>query len=91
MIQGDLNVIPLTSTIGYQANTHVVVHFRDGNPDMGRKVFQPEIKSLSERVARQAVNIFKRYLHLMREDTGAAPLPESTELWDWQVKQEEYR
>jgi Histidine kinase-, DNA gyrase B-, and HSP90-like ATPase len=91
MIQGDLNVIPLTSTIGYQANTHVVVHFRDGNPDMGRKVFQPEIKSLSERVARQAVNIFKRYLHLMREDTGAAPLAESTELWDWQVKQEEYR
>ncbi len=91
MIQGDLNVIPLTSTIGYQANTHVVVHFRDGNPDMGRKVFQPEIKSLSERVARQAVNVFKRYLHLMREDTGAATLNESTELWEWQVKQEEYR
>lgn len=91
MIQGDLNVIPLTSTIGYQANTHVVVHFRDGNPDMGRKVFQPEIKSLSERVARQVVNIFKRYLHLMREDTGAAPLNESTELWEWQVDQEDYR
>ncbi|MGA8272990.1 MAG: hypothetical protein WB919_15615 [Candidatus Sulfotelmatobacter sp.] len=91
MIQGDLNVIPLTSTIGYQANTHVVVHFRDGNADMGRKVFQPEIKSLSERVARQAVNIFKRYLYLMREDTGVAPLTESTELWEWQVKQEEYR
>jgi hypothetical protein len=91
MIQGDLNVIPLTSTIGYQANTHVVVHFRDGNPDMGRKVFQPEIKSLSEKIARQAVNIFKRYLHLMREDTGVAPLTESTELWEWQVKQEEYR
>jgi hypothetical protein len=91
MIQGDLNVIPLTSTIGYQANTHVVVHFRDGNPDMGRKVFQPEIKSLSERVARQAVNVFKRYLHLMREDTGAAPLNESTVLWEWQVTQEEYR
>ena len=27
----------------------------------------------------------------MREDTGAAPLTESTELWEWQVRQEEYR
>ena len=39
MVQGDLSVIPLTSTIGYQANSHVIVHFTDGDPDMGRKVF----------------------------------------------------
>ncbi len=37
MVQGDLSIIPLTSTIGYQANSHVVVHFTDGNPDMGRR------------------------------------------------------
>jgi hypothetical protein len=90
MVQGDLNVIPLTSTIGYQANTHIVVHFRDGNPDMGRKVFQPEIKELAERCSRQCVNIFKRFLHLMREDTGAPTFDESAELYEWQKAQERY-
>lgn len=34
MPQGDLLVIPLTSTIGYQANTHIIVHLEDGNPDV---------------------------------------------------------
>jgi hypothetical protein len=90
MVQGDLNVIPLTSTIGYQANTHIVVHFTDGNPDMGRKVFQPEIKDLSEKCSRQCVNIFKRFLHLMREDTGAPTFDESADLYDWQKAQEKY-
>jgi hypothetical protein len=90
MVQGDLNVIPLTSTIGYQANTHIVVHFRDGNPDMGRKVFQPEIKELSEKCSRQCVNIFKRFLYLMREDTGAPTFDESAELYEWQKAQEKY-
>jgi hypothetical protein len=91
MVQGDLSVIPLTSTIGYQANTHVIVHFHDGNPDMGRKVFQPEIKSLAESLARQAVNIFKRYLYLMREDTGAGLMTDDTELFEWLNEKREYQ
>lgn len=91
MVQGDLNVIPLTSTIGYQANTHVVVHFTDGNPDMGRKVFQPELKSLAEDLARQVVNIFKRYLHLMREDTGSASVSDETDTYHWLEDKKKYR
>jgi hypothetical protein len=87
MVQGDLNVIPLTSTIGYQANTHVVIHFVDGNPDMGRKVFQPEIKALAEKISVQCVNIFKRHLQHMREDTGASSIADSGELWDWLNRQ----
>ncbi len=91
MAQGDLHVIPLTSTIGYQANTHVVVHLMDGNPDMGRKVFQPEIKLLAEELAKRAVATFKRYLKLMREDTGA-PLPlASNDLFKWKMLQQAYR
>ncbi len=48
MVQGDPFVIPLTSTIGYQANAHIIVHFTEGNPDMGRKVFRsrPQIPVL---------------------------------------------
>lgn len=91
MVQGDLSVIPLTSTIGYQANTHVVFHLTDGNPDMGRKVFQPEIKTLADEVSRRVVDIFKRYLGLMREDTGIAPPAASRDLWRWKTHQEAHR
>ena len=91
MVQGDLMVIPLTSTIGYQNNTHIVVHLTDGNPDMGRKVFQPEIKFLAEELSRRVVDVFKRYLRLMREDTGAPMSGESDDLWHWQQNQVAYR
>jgi len=91
MIQGDPMMIPLTSTIGYQAATHVIVHFVDGNPDMGRKVFQPELKSLAEDLSRQIVNIFKRYLYLMREDTGAATVADETETYHWLEERKAHR
>ena len=90
MPQGELTVIPLTSTIGYQANTHVIIHLTDGNPDMGRKVFQPEIKSLSDELARRTVDIFKRYISLMREDTGAPGAQASRVLWQFMKQQEEH-
>ena len=48
------------STIGYQANSHVIVHFSDGDPDMGRKTFQPELTELAEVLAVRAVNTMKR-------------------------------
>jgi hypothetical protein len=91
MAQGDLAVIPLTSTIGYQNNTHVIVHLTDGNPDMGRKVFQPEIKLLAEELSRRVVDVFKRYLKLKKEDTGASLQGESDDLWHWQQNQIAYR
>lgn len=91
MVQGDLSVIPLTSTIGYQANSHVIVHFTDGDPDMGRKVFQPELKNLAESLAVRAVNIFKRHLQHMRPDTGATSIPPSKALHEWKKAQEIYR
>ena len=91
MPQGDLSVIPLTSTIGYQNNTHLVIHLTDGNPDMGRKVFQPEIKTLSDEISRRAVDIFKQYLALMREDTGAPTMSSARDLRDYIATQESHR
>ena len=61
MVQGDLSVIPLTSAIGYQANSHVIVHFTDGSPDMGRKVFQPELQELADTLAVRSVNTLIKY------------------------------
>lgn len=91
MVQGDPFVIPLTSTIGYQANAHVIVHFTEGNPDMGRKVFQPELKSLAERLAVRAVTIFKRYLQHRKPDAGPIATTASKVLHDWKRAQEDYR
>lgn len=91
MVQGDLLVIPLTSAIGYQANSHVIVHFIDGNPDMGRKVFQPELKELSEAVAVRSVNTIKKFLEHLKPDTGAQTLIPERELHEWKKNQESYR
>ena len=59
----------------------------DGNPDMGRKVFQPEIKVLADELSRRVVDVFKRYLKLMREDTGAPSPTASNDLWQWKLEQ----
>jgi hypothetical protein len=91
MVQGDLSVIPLTSSIGYQANSHVIVHLTDGNPDMGRKVFQPELKSVAEALAVRAVNLHRRYLQHLKPDTGARGITPDRELYDWRKEQEVYR
>jgi len=91
MVQGDLTVIPLTSAIGYQANSHVVVHFRDGNPDMGRKTFQPELKELADTLAVRAVNTCKRYLTHLKPDTGNVSTSPKKALYDWKKSQEVYR
>lgn len=91
MVQGDRLVIPLTSAIGYQANTHIIVHFHDGNPDMGRKAFQPELKALAEELSKRVVDIFKKYISLMREDAGNPIQSASRELQQWLLGQELWR
>ena len=91
MVQGDLSIIPLTSTIGYQANTHVIVHFTDGSPDMGRKVFQPELTELAEILSVRCVNVFKRYLQHLKPDTGSVAVTPDKDLYDWKKAQETYR
>lgn len=91
MVQGDLYVIPLTSAIGYQANAHIIVHFSDGNPDMGRKVFQPELKTLADAFGVRAVTTFKKYLALLRSDVGAGQAAPTKALWDWKTAQVKFR
>lgn len=91
MAQGDLSVIPLTSAIGYQANSHLIVHFTDGNPDMGRKVFQPELTSLAERLAVRTVTVFRRFLKHLRPDTGSQSITVDKKIHDWKRSQEDFR
>ena len=91
MVQGDLSVIPLTSAIGYQNNAHIIVHFSEGSPDMGRKVFQPELKRAAELIAIRAVTIFRRFLQYLRSDTGVQVITPDREFYDWVRNQEKFR
>ena len=92
MPQGELLVIPLKRYTGYQNTTHIVVHFRDGNPDMGRKTFQPELKELAEAVAVEVTKLFVGYRDLLRPDTGAnQPLGPDKEKHEWIKNQEAAR
>ncbi len=91
MTQGEQSVIPLTSAIGYQNNSHIIVHFENGSPDMGRKVFQPELTELAEELSKRVVTIFRRYISHLRPDTGAQSIAPDKALYDWKKEQERYR
>lgn len=91
MIQGELTAIPLTSNIGYQNQTHIVVHFRDADPDLGRKGFQPELKGVAEQVSISIVNRFKKWRSLLKADTGVKPdIAKEIELHQWIRDQENH-
>lgn len=91
MIQGELLVIPLTSDTGYQNQCHIVVHFQNADPDLGRKGFQPELKEIAESISVAIVNRLKSWKRLLKPDTGAqATIDRDTELHNWLRKQEDH-
>ena len=60
MPQGMTLTIPMTNNIGFQNLAHIVVHFENAEPDLGRKGFQPEYVHLAEKVAVSAVTAFRK-------------------------------
>lgn len=91
MTQGELIAIPLTSNIGYQNQTHVIVLFRNADPDLGRKGFQPELKGLAELLAVAIVNRLKTWRNLLKDDTGARPnIAGGDAVFDWINEQATY-
>lgn len=91
MVQGDLYTIPLTTAAGYQANSFIIVHFTNGNPDMGRKVFQPELKDIADRISRRVVAELRKYQPLLKADTGAPHSNPSKDLDDWRDSQRDWQ
>lgn len=93
MPQGTLKIIPLQRNIGYQNTSHVVVHFEQADPDLGRKGFQPELENLGKEVSRILVNQFMSYRQLLKSETGAPPdITAEKEVREWidaQKKHEE--
>ncbi|TSE09000.1 ATP-binding protein [Aquimarina algiphila] len=91
MIQGELIAIPLTSNIGYQNQCHVLVHFKDADPDLGRKGFQPELKEIAEKLSVSIVNRLKQWKPLLKSDTGAKPdIVKEIALHEWIREQEDH-
>ena len=90
MPQGDLITIPLTRYIGYQEQTHVVVHFDNGQPDLGRKTFQKEKKELAESLSKNVVDILKKYRAHLKADETSDPLTPDKDKHDWIRDQESY-
>ena len=85
-------VIPLTSAAGYHGrHAHILVHFYDGNPDMVRKTFQPELKDVAEEISRRAVAVFRGYKEYMRGDPGAPTQPQTAKHFEWLVAQQKRR
>jgi hypothetical protein len=59
---------------------------------MGRKVFQPEIKNLCEKIAVAVTNRMITYRWSIKSDTGSIPtLIPSNELWAWKIEQIQWR
>lgn len=90
MPQGDLVPIPLTSNIGHQNQCHVVVHFKDADPDLGRKGFQPELKELAEKISLSIISRFQKWnKKLLKVDTGVKPdIEKELSVYEWVKAQE---
>ena len=92
MPQGELITIPLTSNIGYQNQAHIIVHFRNADPDLGRKGFQPELAELAQDISVAIVNNLKKWkVRLLKRDTGVTPdIEKDSQLHEWIKEQEKF-
>lgn len=71
MIQGAPLQIPLTSNIGFQKQSMVIVHLNGAEPDLGRKGFQPEVRQLAEKISAMIVSLgLSRWRGLLSADSN---------------------
>ncbi len=92
MPQGLPLTIPMTNNIGFQNLAHVIVHFDNAEPDLGRKGFQPDQVKIAEKLSVSAVTAFRKYYRLLRKPGGAKAFEEEMKIDQWkqeQVKHEE--
>lgn len=90
MPQGEIITIPLSRYIGYQEQTHVIVHFQNGEPDLGRKTFQKEKSDLGEHIAKNVVEACRRYRAHLKSDETSEPLSPDRDRHEWIRFQEDY-
>lgn len=90
MPQGMTLTIPMTNNIGFQNLAHIIIHFDNAEPDLGRKGFQPEYVHLAEKVAVSAVTAFRRRYNLLRKPGGAKIFSDELLVDAWIKTQEQH-
>lgn len=83
MPQGLPITIPVNRNIYFQNIAHVIVHFNNAEPDLGRKGFQPEHVKLAEKVANSVVTAYSKYYGLLKTKTGVPSLQQQMKLSQW--------
>ena len=90
MPQGLPLTIPMTNNVGFQNLAHVIIHFENAEPDLGRKGFQPEYAQLAEKISVSAVTAFRRRYNLLRKPGVAKIFNDELKIDQWIKKQEEH-
>jgi len=90
MPQGVTLTIPMTNNVGFQNLAHVVLHFENAEPDLGRKGFQPEYAQLAEKISVSAVTAFRGRYNLLRKPGVAKIFNDELKIDQWIKKQEEH-
>jgi hypothetical protein len=90
MPQGPTLTIPMTNNIGFQNLAHVIVHFDNAEPDLGRKGFQPEFTQLAEKISVSAVTAFRKRYSLLRKPGAAKIFGGEIKIEQWIRNQEEH-
>jgi len=90
MPQGVPLTIPMTNNIGFQNLAHVLVHFENAEPDLGRKGFQPEVVRVAEKLSVSAVTALRRHYSLLRKPGGAKAYEDELKIDKWKQVQVEH-
>jgi hypothetical protein len=80
----------MTNNIGFQNLAHVVIHFDNAEPDLGRKGFQPEYVQVAEKIAVSAVTAFRRRYNLLRKPGVARIFSDELRVDQWIRQQEQH-
>lgn len=88
MPQGLPLTIPMTNNIGFQNLAHVIVHFENAEPDLGRKGFQPDQVRIAEKLSVSAVTAFRKRYSMLRKPGGAKEYHDELRLDQWIREQE---
>ena len=90
MPQGMTLTIPMTNNIGFQNLAHIIIHFENAEPDLGRKGFQPEYVHLAEKIAVSAVTAFRQRYGLLRKPGVAKIFDDEVKIEQWIRDQEQH-
>jgi len=93
MPQGETGTIPLGQNISRQNNAHVLVHFENYTPDLGRKNYKKELIELAQKISSRLVDILFRYHKCLKPTTGGKnrdELSRQQRIDEWKKEMEEH-